>query len=249
MQSLSCRTIDRAREWAQARDLTLIGYALLLGLLTLVSAQIADLVRDAPLSIDQRILLSLRDPVDRSEPLGGSSFQSMVRDVTALGSGTLTGLFAFALLGYLFLTGRPWAALFVGVAVLGSWGLNEGLKDWFARERPTIVPHLMTATEPSFPSGHTMISATLYPTLAELFGRLLTRRRARVYLMGLAIGLAGLVGFTRVYLGVHYPTDVVAGLCLGLGWALLCGIVARWLQKRHLMDQAPRDEEWEPVTG
>lgn len=243
------RMRERARDWAKATDLELIGSLLLLGILTLVFVRIADAVSDAPLSIDERILLALRDPADPSVGLGGDSFPSMVRDTTALGSGTLTGLFSFGLVGYLLLTGRPGAAIFVVIAVLGSWGLNDLLKEWFARERPTIVPHMMTANEPSFPSGHTMISATFYPTLAEIFGRLVTRRRARIYLMLLGVALAMLVGFTRVYLGVHYPSDVVAGLCTGLGWALLCGIVVRMLQKRRIFTTAAHDEDWEPSTS
>lgn len=237
---------SRLADWAKARDLELVGGFLLLGLLLLVFIQVADSVSTRPLTIDERILLSLRDPQDISVGIGGATFQSMVRDVTALGSGTLTGLFAFGLIGYLLLTGRPGAAIFVIAAVIGSWLLNDLLKDFYARERPTIVPHMITANEPSFPSGHTMISATFYPTLAELFGRLVTRRRARFFLMALGIGLAILVGFTRLYLGVHYPTDILAGLCMGFSWALLCGIAARYLQRRHLLKSQPEDEDWDP---
>lgn len=238
----------RLRSWLKARDLDLVGGFLLLGVLLLVFMQIADAASDKPLTIDERILLALRDPSDVSVGIGGDTFQSMVRDVTALGSGTLTGLFTFGLIGYLLLTGRPGAALFVIAAVIGSWLLNDLLKDFYGRDRPTIVPHMITANEPSFPSGHTMISATFYPTLAELFGRLVTRRRARFYLMALGIGLAVLVGFTRLYLGVHYPSDILAGLCAGFSWALICGIVARWLQKRRFLNSEPEDERWNPET-
>lgn len=239
----------RLTHWAKARDLELVGGFLLLAFLLLVFMQVADSVSGRPMSIDERILLALRDPQDIAVGIGGPTFQSMVRDVTALGSGTLTGLFAFGLIGYLLLTGRPGAALFVLAAVIGSWLLNDLLKDAFGRERPTIVPHMITADEPSFPSGHTMISATFYPTLAELFGRLVMRRRARFYLMGLGIGLAVLIGFTRLYLGVHYPSDILAGLCMGFSWALLCGIVARYLQKRHVFKTVAEDEDWDPEAA
>lgn len=239
----------RLKEWAKARDLELVGGFLLLGILLLIFMQVADSASARPLTIDERILLALRDPHDIATGIGGPTFQSMVRDVTALGSGTLMGLFTMGLIGYLLLTGRPGAAVFVLAAVIGSWLLNDLLKELYGRERPTIVPHMITANEPSFPSGHTMISATFYPTLAELFGRLVTRRRARFYLMALGIALAVLVGFTRLYLGVHYPSDILAGLCMGFAWALLCGIAARWLQKRHLLKSEATDEDWDPEAA
>ncbi len=158
----------------------------------------------------------------------------MVRDITALGSGTLAILFAGALVGWLLLTRRPGAAIFVTVAMLGAWGLNELLKSTYAHARPEIVPHLMGASDPSFPSGHTMISAVLYPTIAELLGRLVQSRRARFYWMGVALVIAVLVGVSRLYLGVHYPSDVLGGLVAGFAWALVCGIVARVMQRRRV---------------
>lgn len=234
----------RFLDWLRARDLELMGLGTLFFALVLGFIRIADRVRQGPLSIDERILLSLREPSDLAAGIGGEHFQGMVRDVTSLGSGTLTVLFTVGLLGYLLLTKRPAAALYVVIAVIGCWLLNDLLKDFFARERPTIVPHLMGASDPSFPSGHTMISATFYPTIAELFGRLVQRRRLRFYLLGLGVFVAALVGFTRIYLGVHYPTDVVAGLCLGFSWALLIGIVGRLLQRRGVVESR---EDGEPL--
>lgn len=237
---ISERLRERARGWLRARDLELIASFLVVALLVFMFLQVADRVGQGPVSIDDRILLALRSPDDIAQPRGGEAMKGILRDLTALGSGTITGLFTVGLIGYLLLTRRPAAALFVTVAVLGCWLLNDLLKELFARDRPTIVPHLMPAHEPSFPSGHTMISATLYPTLAELFGRLITEVRARLYLMLIAILLALLVGLSRVYLGVHYPSDVVAGLCLGFGWALACGIAARLLQKHRILASRSR---------
>lgn len=237
---LSAQFRARARGWLRARDLELIASFLVVGLLVFVFLRVADRVGEGPLSIDERILLALRAPGDITQPLGGEAMTGILRDLTALGSGTVTGLFTVGLIGYLLLTRRPSAALFVTAAVLGCWLLNDLLKELFDRDRPTIVPHLMPAHEPSFPSGHTMISATLYPTLAELFGRLVTEARARLYLMSIAILLALLIGLSRVYLGVHYPSDVVAGLCLGFGWALCCGIAARLLQKHRVLASRSR---------
>lgn len=229
----------RLREWLRARDLELLASFLLLSLLVLAFARLTDWVGEDALTVDERILLAMREPDDVRVGLGGWKVENAARDVTALGSGTLIVLFVGALVGYFVLVQRPGAAIFVVAAVAGSWLLNGALKDVFERERPTVVPHLMSVGRASYPSGHAMISATLYPVLAELFGRLATRRRARVYLMVLGITAALLVGVSRVYLGVHYPTDVLGGLCLGFGWALLCGIVARVLQKHGYFGGEP----------
>jgi undecaprenyl-diphosphatase len=126
-----------------------------------------------------------------------------------------------------------WAVVVVVAVACGAL-LNEGLKDAFARERPTVVPHLMRVSSASFPSGHSMLAAILYPTLGELIARLMPSGRARTFLVGLGIGLAVAVGATRVYLGVHYPSDVLAGLTMGLAWALTCGLAARFLQRRQV---------------
>jgi len=229
---------ERLREWLRATDLELIGALLIIVLLLYAMMALGE----STLVIDQHILLALRMPDDTSRGLGGPSVEGMMRDLTALGSGTLAFLIAFAFVGWLLLTRRPGAALFVTIAMLGAGVLNAMLKDWFARDRPTIVPHLMGASDPSFPSGHTMISAVLYPTMAELVGRLMGPRSVRLYLMGFALVVALLVAFSRVYLGVHYPSDVLGGLSAGFAWALVCGIVARLLQRRHVFRTRPEPD-------
>jgi undecaprenyl-diphosphatase len=214
------------------RDLELMTGLLAVALLALAFVHLSNHIEGDPRAFDEQILLSLREPHDLATPIGPERFRDMARDITALGSGTLVGMFSIALTLWLLLTRRPGAALFVAVAVLGGWLLNDLMKDLFARERPTIVPHLMNVSNASFPSGHAMTAAVLYPTMAELMGRLVRPRHARLYLMTLAIVIALFVGFTRIYLGVHYPSDVLGGLCAGFAWALLCGIVARMLQRR-----------------
>jgi undecaprenyl-diphosphatase len=228
-------------------DLEVLLACLAVALLSLTFLELANLVGAGSNGLDDALLLMFRQPGHPDVARGGEALTAMMRDVTALGSGTVTGLFAIGLTGYLLVIGRPRAALFVVVAVLGAWCLNAGLKELFARERPSVVTHLMSASEASFPSGHTMISSTFYPTLAELVALLVPHRRGRFYGMGVAIALASLIGVSRMYLGVHYPSDVVAGLCAGLSWALICGLCARWLQRRRLVepnaapsDQAPR---------
>lgn len=225
----------RVRDWAKATDLELIASLLLVALFAWAFIELSD----QPGEVNRRILVALREPGDLSRGLGGPRVEGMVRDITSLGSGTLAILFAGSFIGWLLLTGRPGAALFVAIAMLGAWGLNELLKASFARERPDVVPYLMGASDPSFPSGHTMVSAVLYPTMAQMLGRLVQARRVRFYLMVVAIGIAVLVGFSRLYLGVHYPSDVLGGLVAGFAWALVCGVAARVLQRRRVFRSRP----------
>lgn len=229
---------ERLRDWLRAVDLDLIGALLLIALLLYVLLELGG----DPLSIDQHILLGLRVPGDPTTGLGGPRVEGMMRDITALGSSTLAVGFGLAFVGWLLITRRPGAALFVTIAMLGAGLLNEVLKDAFGRERPAVVPHLMGASDLGYPSGHTMVSAVLYPTMAELLGGLVAQRRARFFLMSLAILTALLVGFSRVYLGVHYPSDVLGGLSAGFAWALVCGIAARLLQRRHVFRSKPVDK-------
>lgn len=225
----------RVRDWAKATDLELIAALLLVALFAWSFIELSD----APGEMNRRSLVALREPGDLSRGIGGHHVEGMVRDLTSLGSATLAILFAGSFVGWLLLTGRPGAALFVTLAMLGAWGLNVLLKVGFARERPDVVPYLDGASDPSFPSGHTMISAVLYPTMAGMLGRLVQARSVRFYLMGVALAIAVLVAFSRLYLGVHYPSDVLGGLVAGFAWALACGIVARVLQRRRVFRSRP----------
>ncbi|HEX8365674.1 MAG TPA: phosphatase PAP2 family protein [Allosphingosinicella sp.] len=122
-------------------------------------------------------------------------------------------------------------------------GPGVGLKALFMRPRPDVVAHLVDVTSTSFPSGHATNSAVVYLTLGALLARTQTSRRVRAYLMAVAIALTLTltVGFSRVYLGVHWPTDVVAGWCVGAAWATSCGLLARFLQRRRTLEQPTAD--------
>src|SRR5262249_39213798 len=150
------------------------------------------------------------------------------------GSGTVLVLLVLAVLGYLAFTRRHSLMLVTLVASLGGTLLGFGLKELFGRERPTVVPHLAHVTSLSFPSGHSMQSAVIYLTLGVMLARTTTIRRVRAYFVSLALLLSLLIGLTRIYLGVHYPTDVTAGWLIGFAWAVLVALVARALQRRGL---------------
>lgn len=121
---------------------------------------------------------------------------------------------------------------FMLAAIIGGVVVSTLLKSLFDRPRPDLVPHLSHVYTSSFPSGHSMLSAIVYLTLGSLLAAVMPSRKLKVYVLAVAIIVTVVVGASRVYLGVHYPTDVLAGWLAGLVWALLCWLIARWLQRR-----------------
>lgn len=183
-------------------------------------------------AFDERILAALRRADDPGVPIGPRWLRIAALDVTSLGSGTVLGLTVAAICGFLIIHGLQRNALFIFVASCGGWLLNAGLKELFARPRPSIVPHLHEVMTLSFPSGHAMTSAAVYLTLGALLMRVAKRRLARIYCMAIAMLATFLIGASRVYLGVHYPTDVLAGWLVGMSWALMCWMAERALERR-----------------
>jgi len=189
---------------------------------------------------DSALLLALREPGDPGDPLGPRWLEVAARDVTALGSVVVLGLLTLAVAGYLALDGKRHAALLALAAVSGGQILNTLLKAGIARPRPDLVPHAVEVFSASFPSGHAMTSAATYLTLGALLARMQRRRRLKLFSLGLAVTLTLLVGLSRVYLGVHWPTDVIGGWAAGALWALLCWLVALWLQGRGQVEGGGR---------
>ena len=194
--------------------------------------------------VDERVLRALRTPADAAVPIGPAWLLPATRDLTALGSPSVLVLVVLAVAGFLALA-RLWRhlALVLG-ASLGGLLLLLLLKRVFDRPRPTVVPQLTVETSPSFPSGHAMMSAVIYLTLGTLLAQLCPRWRERIYVLTVASVLAVLIGLTRLYLGVHYPTDVLAGWTVGLAWALTSGLLASGLRRRSpgLRAEAPAAE-------
>lgn len=172
--------------------------------------------------LDEGLLLALRDPVDRADPRGPLWLEIFFRDVTALGSHAVLAIVLLVAAGHLALLRQPVAVLLVGLSGIGGIVLSTVLKLAFDRPRPELVAHLAEIHTASFPSGHAMLSAVVYLTLAGLLARIQSRPALRRFVLAVGIGLTGLVGASRVYLGVHWPSDVLAGWCLGTAWALLC---------------------------
>lgn len=173
------------------------------------------------------------------EPVGPHWLPDAVRDATALGSAIVLILLALLIVGYLCITRRFAAALLVVIATAGGEALNTILKGAFERPRPELISHLVEVKTSSFPSGHSMAGSIFYLTMGALLARTARRRREKMYLMGAAILLTVITGVSRVYLGVHYPTDVLAGWSAGTAWAILCWFVARWYDRRGQLQPAP----------
>jgi len=187
------------------------------------------------LSLDKAMMLALRTS-DPSVPIGPAWFSNMVLQLTALGGGPVLWLVTLLATGYLLAARRVTTAAFLFASIALGMSLSTLLKGLFLRPRPELVAHLVQVQTTSFPSGHAMNSAIVYLTLGGLLARTEKRRAVRIYLLTAAIALTVIVGFSRVYLGVHWPSDVAAGWCVGAAWALACSLTARALQRRRTID-------------
>lgn len=183
-------------------------------------------------ALDRRILLALRNPADLSDPIGPRWLEETMRDITGLGSVFTIVFVTCAAAAYLALTHRKRIAVYVVAAIGGGELVSTVLKLFYQRPRPDLVPHGMDVFTASFPSGHAMMSAIAYLTLAILLARVDRNRRVKALVLTLGVSVTLLVGISRIYLGVHWPSDVVAGWCVGAAWASLCWFVALQLQRK-----------------
>jgi undecaprenyl-diphosphatase len=213
------------------RRLVSIERALLITLLLIGAALFAffrlasEVAEGDTMALDRAILLGLRDPGDPATPIGPNWLPEAMTNLTAFGSVTVLLLVCAASIVYLLIGRRPRTALFVFAATAGGMALAGLLKLVYARPRPILVPHLVDVTSSSFPSGHATDSAIVYLTLAALLARTVPQPALRTTIIGAAILLTLLIGASRVYLGVHWPSDVVAGWTLGAAWAIACSLL------------------------
>ena len=195
--------------------------------------EISDTVSDGEItSFDQSILMFLRQPENLHEPRGPAWLHQAAIDITALGGGTVITLVSGAVILFFWLQRKYGLMILVIVSISGGALLTTFLKDRFQRERPSLVPHLAEVTSPSYPSGHSTLSTITFLTLASLLARSTKNKSEKIYFIVLAVLLSFFIGLSRIYLGVHYPTDVLAGWCTGIVWALACVMTARWLQQK-----------------
>jgi undecaprenyl-diphosphatase len=216
-------------ELRENRDIALLAVAMLVLLAVLGFIVVADEVGEGDTQrFDDWAIRALRTPGDPANSLGPPWLEEMARDMTALGGVLTLTLVTAMVAGYLWLSRQRRTMVFVLVAVAGALLLSLCLKGFFDRPRPQLVPHLSNIATTSFPSGHSMLSSAIYLTLATLLARLVDSKRIKTYFICVAMLLTVLVGLSRVYMGVHYPTDVLAGWMAGVGWAMLCWLGARY---------------------
>ncbi len=225
--------VMRTARWLNARfelavlSTLCVAAAALLAFMMLVDEVLEGETRE----FDEWVLRALRNPADPADPIGPWWVEAVFRDITALGGTTVIVLITAAAIVYLLIEGKRGTALLVLAAIGGGTLVSQLLKGVFARPRPELVAHLVETRSLSFPSGHAMLSAVTFLTLGALIARVQTRRRLKIYFLSLAITLTLMIGASRVYLGVHWPTDVLAGWCLGAAWAMLCWAVMLALQR------------------
>ena len=158
-------------------------------------------------------------------------------DLTALGSASVLAVFALLAYSAVLAARDRVGFLHLTLALVGAFALPELLKDYFARERPDALLHLVTVRTLSFPSGHSFGAAASYATFAFFFARFVRRWSIEVFCFVLAMLIVVIIGITRIYLGVHYPTDVLAGICAGGAWAfLLDACFSHWYRKPPASD-------------
>jgi undecaprenyl-diphosphatase len=180
-------------------------------------------------AFDRSIILAFRDPANPSALIGPPWVQEAARDLTSLGSIIVLVIITLAVAGYLFLARKQAAAWLMLFAVFGGIALSDLLKFAFARPRPDFVAPAARVFTTSFPSGHATLSAITYLTIAALLAQSQSSSQIGRYFIVLAAFLTILIGISRIYLGVHYPTDVVGGWCIGAAWALGCWVLMTWL--------------------
>lgn len=194
---------------------------------------LVDEVEDGETGRWDRWLLQIgRVPDDSGTMRGPRWLPEMVRDITALGSVVVLAINTVAVVGFLWLSGKRRTAVFLAVATIGGALMASGLKLAFDRPRPNVVPHLAHVSSASFPSGHSMMAAVTYLTLGGMVMAVVEGRLLKMYVLGLAVALSVLIGVSRVLLGVHYPSDVLAGWTIGLAWSEACWLVHAWLTNR-----------------
>lgn len=213
----------------RAKRLAVLAFALSIAGFAVLALLVTTGATDA---FDRWLLGALRMPAAPFDPHGPGWLGTFFAQITHAGGHAILGLAGVLLAGFLALL-RDWQRLgLVALSLLGGANLAGVFKRIFERVRPDIVPHLAEEASFSFPSGHATYSALAYVTFCVLLFRLVSTRSARAYLIGAAALIIFLIGFSRIWLGVHYPSDVLAGWCLGIAWACGCWLAVDRIARR-----------------
>lgn len=227
---------DVAR-WLGGRAQGMLVALLVLAAGTWLFVELADEVLEGETHrIDERLLMQFRTAGDPANPIGPAWLEETARDITGLGGVAVLTLLTLSAFGFLVLQRKPHMAVYVVSAVAIGVTLSLLLKSGFDRPRPDLVPHGQVVYTSSFPSGHSMMSAVVFLTLGALLASAQADLRLKSYLLGLAVLLTLMVGVSRVYLGVHWPTDVLGGWTAGSAWALATWSFTRYLRRRGTVE-------------
>lgn len=213
-------------------ELVLLGAVCLVGALLWGFVAIADEVMEGSThAMDEAIFMALHD-ADGS-PWGPRWLEEVGRDLTALGGVAVITIVSLSVVGFLAFH-RRWREVWsVALPLAAGIALSNLLKFVFERPRPDLVPHLSETYTSSFPSGHAMMAAVTWLTLGALVAEMSSHRRMKLYVVGIAVLVVLLVGVSRVYVGVHWPTDVLAGWTVGAMWSVVCWLVVRYVDMRQ----------------
>lgn len=238
------RLAASVRSWLRNRDLRLLLAVLMVVVGGWFFLMLADKVAEGTThELDRRLILALRHPENPADPIGPPWLEEAGRDFTAMGGYAVLTFVTAAAAIYLGILRKHHAAWLLVGATVGGLGVMHLLKALVNRPRPDLVPHLSHVATASFPSGHAMLSAVVYLTLGAMLTRFVEDRRLKTFILSVALLLTFLIGVSRVYLGVHYPTDVLAGWIAGLVWGVLCWLVTRALQRRGAVEPDSSDRQ------
>ncbi|WP_108397959.1 phosphatase PAP2 family protein [Devosia submarina] len=227
---LANKHYQRVQHFVSAEIWLLAAIAAASGLLLAFLSLADEVVEGETEAFDNSILMLFRDPNNVDQVVGPDWVHEMVRDITALGSFSLLGLAVVGVCAYLVMVRLKSAALLLIVSVIGGTLLSTFLKMGYNRPRPDLTAMSQQFTA-SFPSGHAMLSAVTFLTIGAVLARLAPYRNLKIFAIAGAVFLTLIVGFSRLYMGVHYPSDILAGWCLGAAWAMLCSAIAFKLQR------------------
>lgn len=199
------------------------------GLLLILKAS-SEIVEGDTLAYDRAILIAVRGATDGRD-VASNILRRLMLDVTTLGNNGLLAMVAVLAVGFLIVAGKRRLGGLLGAGIALGIAASAILKIAYDRPRPDIVTHLVSVDTASFPSGHAMNSAVVYLTMAALLARGQAVRGARLYIQTVGVALTLMIGLSRVYLGVHWPTDVLLGWVFGAGWAALVAQAAARMQR------------------
>jgi len=225
-------------DWLGGHELVALIAMLLIVGGTWAFIELADeVVEGETQTFDERVVRMMRQSRNPADPIGPPWLAEVGRDFTAVGGIAVLALVTGSVVGYHVINRKFRAAAFIFIAIVGGFIASSILKAAFDRPRPDVVPHLSHVMTSSFPSGHSMMAAVVYLTLGALLAGMTKSLRLRLYFITIGVAITALVGVSRVYMGVHYPTDVLAGWSAGLVWATLCWLIERRLQRKGVVEQ------------